>query len=322
MQYSFICRSLATLWCLFVASASFAQSFDRPFTMVVPAPPGGTADLTARALAEPLSKAIGQPVIVENKGGANGIIGGNAVARAKADGYTLLMEFSGFHTMSPHLVKFPYDPLKDLQAVANVVIAPQVMVVRGDSPFKTAADLIAYAKSNPGKLNYASSGNGSVQHITTELFEIETRSAMVHIPYRGTGPQLLGLLGGDVDLTMTTAPPLMPHIQSGKMRALMVTSRQRLIALPDVPTAAEVGMRNFEVASWFGVFTTTGTPMPFVEKLSDEIRKIVTSAEFQKKMEAQGAITRYMNPETFAAFAKAESNRWAEVIKRANIKPD
>ena len=207
-----------------------AQSFpDRQLTIVVPAPPGGTADIAARALVEPLGKALGQSIVIDNKGGGNGAVGAQAVLNAKPDGHSLLMAYSGFHCMSPHLVKLPYDPMKDLQAVCNVYSAPQVMVVRSSlENIKTAQDLIAYAKANPGKLNYGSSGNGSVQHIATELFKQLSGTFMTHIPYRGSGPTIVDLLSGQIDLTVTTAPSLMPHIQSGKFRPLLVAGPRRL----------------------------------------------------------------------------------------------
>jgi tripartite-type tricarboxylate transporter receptor subunit TctC len=308
---------------MFVSSAAFAQNFpDRSITLVVPAPPGGTADITARMLQEPLGKALGQTVVVDNKGGANGIVGAQAVINAKPDGHTLFVQFSGFHTMSPHLVKFPFDPLKDLQPVANVISAPQVLVVRSTLPFKTVDELVKNAKSNPGRLNYASSGNGSVQHITAELFEQITGTFIVHVPYRGTGPQLNGLLGGEVDFTLTTAPPLIGHIQSGRIRPLMVTSKNRLSALPDVPTSAQAGLKDFEVASWFAIYTTIGTPKATVDGISSEIKKIMEIPEFRKRAADQGAEAIYMNPEQLAAFARAEYDRWGKVIKAANIKAD
>ncbi len=301
-----------------------AQAFpERSLTIVVPAPPGGTADIAARALVEPLGKALGVTVVVDNKGGGSGAVGSLAVMNAKPDGHTLLMAFSGFHTMSPHLVKLPYDPLKDLAPICNVYTAPQVMVVRATmEQIKTGQDLIKYAKSNPGKLNYASAGNGSVQHIATELFKLRTGTFITHIPYRGTGPILADLLGNSVDMTMTTAPPLIPHIQSGRFRALLVASRQRLSSLPNVPTAAEVGVKDFEVASWFALYTHAQTPKAAIDRISTEVQKIMATTAFRERAASQGAEAAYLDPVQLGALAAAETSKWKQVIATAGIKPD
>ncbi len=301
-----------------------AQNFpDKPITIVVPAPPGGTADISARALVEPLGKALGQSIVIDNKGGANGAVAAQAVLSAKPDGHTLLMAYSGFHAMSPHLVKLPYDPLKDIQPVCNVYAAPQVLVVRSSlEQIKTTKDLIAYAKANPGKLNYGSSGNGSVQHIATELFKQLTGTFMTHIPYRGTGPTIQDLLGGQIDLTITTAPALMPHIQSGKFRPLLVAGRKRLSSLPKVPTALEEGVKNFEVEAWFALYTHAQAPKSAVERVSKEVQKIMSTAAFKERAASQGAEAAYLDPLQMSAYAAVEFSRWSRVIKSANIRAD
>jgi tripartite-type tricarboxylate transporter receptor subunit TctC len=301
-----------------------AQAFpERAITLVVPAPPGGTADITARALVEPLGKALGQSVVVDNKGGGSGAVGAQAVINARPDGHTLLVAFSGFHTMSPHLVKLPYDPLKDLQAVCNVLSAPQVLVVRPTlAGINTAQDLIAFAKKNPGRLNYASAGNGSVQHIAGELMKALTSTFMTHIPYRGTGPMLQDLLANQVDLMLTTAPPLIPHINTGKLKALLVAAKNRLPSLPNVPTAAEVGIKNFEVASWFALYAHAQAPKAAVDRISTEVQKIMATAAFKEKAMSQGAEADYLSPAQMTSFAAAEYQRWGKVIKDAGIKAD
>jgi tripartite-type tricarboxylate transporter receptor subunit TctC len=301
-----------------------AQNFpERSITIVVPAPPGGTADISARALVEPLGKALGQSIVVDNKGGANGATGAQALLGAKPDGHTLLMAYSGFHCMSPHLVKLPYDPLKDLQAVSNVYSAPQVMVVRSSlENIKTAQDLIAYAKANPGKLNYGSSGNGSVQHIATELFKQLTGTFMTHIPYRGTGPTIQDLLAGQIDLTVTTAPPLLPHIQSGKFRPLLVAGPRRLSSLPNVPTGADIGLKGYEVDAWFALYTHAQTPKAAVERIAAEMQKIMATPAFKERAAAQGAEANYIGPQPMMSYAKAEYDKWGQVIKTAGIKAD
>ncbi len=309
-----------------VASAPWvhAQGFpERPITLVVPAPAGGTADIAARALQEPLGKALGQPVVVDNKGGANGMVGSQAVLAAKPDGHTLLMAFSGFNVMTPHLVKLPYDPMKDLQPVCNVYSAPQVMVVRSSlDNIRTAQDLIRFAKANPGRLNYASAGNGSVQHIAAELFKLTAGVFMTHIPYRGTGPIVADLLANQVDLALTTAPPLVPHIQSGRMRALLVASRRRLSTLPNVPTGEEVGLKNFDVASWFALYAHAQVPAAAVDRVAAEVQKIMRTAAFLERAASQGAEAAFLDPMQMRAYAAVEYVRWGKVIKTAGIRAD
>jgi tripartite-type tricarboxylate transporter receptor subunit TctC len=301
-----------------------AQAFpERPVTIVVPAPPGGTADISARALVEQLGKALGQSVVIDNKSGGNGAVGAQVVLSAKPDGHTLLMAYSGFHCMSPHLVKLPYDPMKDLQPICNVYSAPQVMVTRATlDQIKTAKDFIAYAKANPGRLNYGSSGNGSVQHIATELFKQLTGTFITHIPYRGTGPTVTDLLANAIDMTMTTAPPLIPHITSGRFRALMVAGRRRLASLPNVPTASEVGIKNFEVEAWFALYTHAQAPKSVVQRISAEVQKIMSTAAFRERAASQGAEAAYLDPVQMGAYASIEFVRWGKVIKEAKIKAD
>jgi tripartite-type tricarboxylate transporter receptor subunit TctC len=301
-----------------------AQSFpERSLSIVVPAPPGGTADISARALVEPLGKALGQSIVVDNKGGGNGAVGAQVVINAKPDGHTLLMAYSGFHCMSPHLVKLPYDPLKDLQAIANVYSAPQVMVVRSNlENIKTMQDLVAYAKANPGKLNYGSSGNGSVQHIATELFKQLTGTFITHIPYRGSGPTIADLLASQIDLTVTTAPSLMPHIQSGKFRPLLVAGPRRLASLPNVPTGAEMGLKGYEVDAWFALYTHAQAPKAVVERVASEVQKIMATQAFKDRASSQGAEANFIAPREMMAYAQAEYDKWGKVIKSAGIKAD
>ncbi len=299
---------------------AYAQS--AALTVIVPAPPGGTADFTARVLQEPLGRVLGGTVVVDNKGGGSGAVGAQVVLNARPDGNTCLLSFSGFHVMSPHLVKLPYDPLKDLQPVANLVSAPQVLVVRSSLPFTTAAELIAHAKANPGRLNYSSAGNGSVQHITAELFKNLTGTFITHIPYRGTGPMVTDLLASQVDMTMTTAPPLVQHVNSGRLRALLVTSGQRLSALPNVPTAEQAGVKNFEVASWFAMHTHGQAPKSSVDRLTAAVQQVVATPEFQRRMVDQGAVSTYMNPTDMRKYELAEFERWGRVIAAQKIKAD
>ncbi|WP_279213316.1 Bug family tripartite tricarboxylate transporter substrate binding protein [Delftia acidovorans] len=294
----------------------------KTITMIVPAAAGGTTDLAARMAAQALAPVIGQSVVVDNKGGGNGSIAASLVKRAEADGYTLLMQYSGYHVISPHLTKARNWEQGDFQPVANVLSAPQIIVVRSELPVKTLAELVAYAKANPGKLNYASSGNGSLQHVTGAMLEQQAGIKMVHVPYKGTGPALQDLLGGQVDLTFGTAPPFMPHVQSGKLRVLAVTGTQRLPSLPDAPTTAEAGYAGVNATSWFAVFAPAATPKPVVDKLTADLKKVVENPAFKQKAQEQGATADYMNPQQLGAMVKTEWSNWAQVVKSSKIEAE
>jgi tripartite-type tricarboxylate transporter receptor subunit TctC len=318
-------RALAVL---IAASAGLALAQEpaypsRTVTLMVPTAPGGTTDISARMLAEPLGKALGQSVIVDNKGGGNGAIAALAVKRAEANGYTLLMQYSGYHVITPHVSQQkPQWTADDFRPVANVLSAPQVIVVREGLPVKSLAELIAYAKANPGKLTYASSGNGSLQHVTGAMIEQQAGIQLTHVPYKGTGPALQDLLGGQVDMTFGTPPPFMQHIQAGKLRALAVTGKTRVPSLANVPTAAEAGMPKLDATSWFAVFAPAKTPQPVVDRLSSEIAKITASPAFQQKAAEQGAAADYMDPKKLGDYSKAELARWGEVVKASKIEAE
>ncbi|MCY1229440.1 Tripartite tricarboxylate transporter family receptor [compost metagenome] len=317
-----VAATLAALGAAWLAPAALAQDAypSRPVTLVVSAAAGGTTDIAARMISEPLSRALGQPVVVDNRPGGNGGIAAQLVARAKPDGYTLMLQYSGFHVITPLLMKnLSWDPVKDFAPVANILSAPQVLVVRQNLPVKSLKELVAYAKANPDKLNYASSGNGSLQHVSTELLNQMAGTRIAHVPYKGTGPAITDLLGGTVDLTMTTPPPLMGHIAAGKLRPLVVTSKTRLPSLKDVPSAPEAGYPDLDVSSWFAMYAPAGTPKAVVDKLTGEIEKIVRTEAFRKKAEDLGAEAKYMNPQQLAQYQKAELARWGKVIKSADI---
>lgn len=290
--------------------------------MIVPAAAGGTTDLAGRMAAQALAPVLGQSVVVDNKGGGNGAIAANLVKRAEPDGYTLLMQYSGYHVISPNLVKARSWEQSDFAPVANVLSAPQIIVVRAELPVKTLAELVSYAKAHPGKLNYASSGNGSLQHVTGAMLEQQAGVKMVHVPYKGTGPALQDLLGGQVDLTFGTAPPFMPHVQSGKLRVLAVTGKQRLPSLPHVPTTAEAGYPGVNATSWFAVFAPKATPQPVIDKLTTDLKKVVEDPAFRKKAEEQGATADYMNPQQLGAMVKTEYANWAQVVKSSRIEAE
>ena len=319
----FTTLALAALATGFIGQAAAQGAYpSKNVTMVVPTAAGGTTDLSARMLAQALAPVLGQSVIVDNKGGGNGNIAASAVKRAEADGYTLLMQYSGYHVISPHITKQKQWEQGDFQPVANVISAPQIIVVRADLPVKTLPELIAYAKANPGKLNYASSGNGSLQHVTGAMLEQQGAIKMVHVPYKGTGPALQDLLGGQVDLTFGTPPPFMPFIAAGKLRAVAVTGKERLSSLPDVPTAAQAGLPNLDAGSWFAVFAPARTPQAVVDRLTSEIQKIMATPEFKKKAAELGATADYMNPQQLQAHSDAEFLRWGKVISAAKIQAD
>jgi tripartite-type tricarboxylate transporter receptor subunit TctC len=302
------------------AQAKFPQ---RPITLVVPTPPGGSTDFTARLIAEPLTRALGQSIIVDNKPGASGNIGNQFVARSKPDGYTLLMAYSGYQVGNPHLFKDAgWEPIKDFVPVAMVTRAPQVVAIHHALPVNTLQELVAYAKKNPGKLNYASSGNGSIQHIAGELFKQLTGTFITHIPYRGSGPAVQDLLAGTVDLHITTPASVVAHIKSGRLRALAVTSPKRLTSLPDVPTATEAGLKGYDLDSWFALYAPAGTPAAVVQQINAEVNKILQTPEVRKKAEDSGTAVEAMTPAQLGEFTRKELDYWGNVIKSAKITAD
>ncbi len=321
-------RQLLTYGAAALSGAStsvFAQGKypQRTVTLVVPTPPGGSTDFTARLIVEPLTRALGQPVIVDNKPGASGNIGNQFVARSKPDGYTLLMAYSGYQVGNPHLFKDAgWDPIKDFVPVAMVTRAPQVFAIHHALPVNSLQELIAYAKKNPGKLNYASSGNGSIQHIAGELFKQLTGTFITHIPYRGSGPAVQDLLAGTVDLHITTPASVVSHIKSGRLRALAVTSAKRLPSLPDVPTATEAGLKGYDLDSWFALYAPAGMPAPIVQQLNAEVNKILQMPEVRKKAEDSGTSVEAFTPAQLGEFTRKELDYWGGVIKSAKITAD
>ena len=303
-----------------VASPAFAQGpSTRPITLIVPTAAGGTTDIAARMLAEPLGRILQTAVVVDNRGGGNGNIAGQMVARAPGDGTTLLVQYSGYQCITPLIQPAQgFDPGRDLKPIGHLIDAPQLLVVRADFPANTFAEFLKYAKANPGRINYASSGNGSLQHVTTELLK---DLSMTHIPYRGTGPALTDLLAGTVDFTITTPPPLLPHIRAGKLKALMVTGRTRLAALPDVPTATEAGV-PLVASSWFAVYGPAGLTADVQVRLTAAVDQAVNSEAFKKRADEQGAKAVVMSPAELATLAANERKLWERVVRLANIKAD
>ena len=301
-----------------------AQSYpSKPIRLIIPFPPGGSTDILGRSLAQKLSEAWGQQVLVDNRGGAGGTIGADLAAKAPADGYTLLMGHIGTLAVNVSLYpKLGYDPVRDFAPVSMVALVPNVLVVHPALPVKNVTELIAYAKANPGKLNYSSGGNGSAAHLAVEYFKLQTKTEIVHVPYKGTGPSVTDLIAGQVSMTMTGAPAVIPHVQSGRIRALGVSSPQRIPALAQIPTVVESGVPGFDATQWYGVVAPVGTPKDIVARLNAEIRKIMQSKEMLERLNTEGAISAAGTPEQFDAYIKSEIARWGAVVKAAGMKAD
>ena len=314
----------------FAALPAAAQSAwpNRPVKIVVPFPAGGTTDILARAIAPELSKAFGQQFIVDNRAGAGGNVGADIVAKSPADGYTLLMGTVGTHGINRALyTKMSYDPIKDFAPVTLVAGVPNVMVMQTEKArtmgINSVADFIRHAKANPGRLNMASSGNGTSIHLAGELFKSMTGTFMVHFPYRGSGPAMLDLVGGTMDVMFDNLPSSMPQIKAGKLKALAVTSRQRSAALPDVPTVEEAaGLKGFDATSWFGLLAPAGTPPDIVNRIQQEVAKALNTPAIKEKLLSQGAIPSGNTPAEFARHIDAEHKKWAPVVKTSGAKVD
>lgn len=314
---------LATAATVAGAATPWARAQARPLRIIVPFTPGGTTDILARALAPRLATALGTQVLVENKPGAGGSLGAAEAARADADGSTLLMGHIGTLGVNPSIYpKLAYDAVKSFAPVAYVARVPNVLVVPASSKFKTFQDLLAGAKAQPGRLSYSSGGNGSAAHITFEYLKLRTGIFMLHIPYRGTAPSITDLLAGQVDATFTGAPTVLPHLRAGRLRALAVSSPQRLASLPDVPTVAEMGYRGFEADQWYGLVGPAGLPAALVNRLNTEVNRAIALPDVAEQFNREGAIAVPSTPQAFGDLIKREIPRWAEVVKAGNVKPD
>ena len=305
------------------ATATFAQDFPtKTVTIVVPNPPGGLVDTSARLIGDPLAKLLKQSVVIDNRPGGSGNIAYQAVGRAKPDGYTLLASYSAYHTGNPWLMKdLPWAP-KDFAPVALVTVATNVITVHPSVPVNSLKELVDYLKKNPGKVNYASQGNGSLSHLGTELFKQQTGTSITHVPYKGSGQAIQDVLAGQVQMFITTPPSVIQHIQAGKLKALAVASKSRHPSLPDVPTTAEAGVPGFELDAWVALFAPAGTPQPVINKLSQDIKLALEQPETKTRAATQGVDVRYMKPDELDGLVKKELAYWGNVIKKANITLD
>jgi tripartite-type tricarboxylate transporter receptor subunit TctC len=309
---------------LLTAPAALAQAYpSKPITIIVPFPAGGTTDILARLLGQYMSTAMGQPVVIDNRAGAGGNIGGQAAARASADGYTLFMGTVGTHAINASLYKkMPFDHVKDFAPLTRVAMVPNLLVAHPSQPFKTVQELVAYAKANPGKVTCGSSGNGTSIHLSCELFKTMTKVDITHVPYKGSAPAVNDLLGGQIAMMFDNMPSALPHAKAGKLRAIAVTSAKRSPGLPDTPTVAESGVPGYEATSWFGMFAPAATPPAIVSQLNAVMVKALNDPDVKKKISEQGAEPHSEKPADFAAFIGAETAKWGKVVKASGASLD
>ena len=310
-------RAVACAFGLIAAGGASALAYpDKPIRLVCPIPPGGTTDLVARLVAQKLTESLGQQVIVDNRGGAGGVIGTEMVARSAADGYTLLLGSMTTHAINPAFHKdLTYDAVRSFQPVSRIIAAPQLLVVHPSVAARSVRELIVLAKAKPGQLTYATASMGTAPHLAFELFKSMAGVDIVGVPYKGSGPSIIDLIGGQVQSMITGIVVLMPHVKTGKLRALAVTSPTRAAVMPDLPTIAESGVPNFDVRVWFGVFLPAGAPRPVVMLLNERIRQIVAAPDVRQRLIEQGADPVTDTPEEFGAYVRTELARWTKVVK-------
>jgi tripartite-type tricarboxylate transporter receptor subunit TctC len=313
----------ATMFAATAAGAFAADYPTKPIRLVVPFSAAGTTDFLARAIAQKLGQNMGTTVIVDNRPGAGGNIGSDLVAKADPDGYTLLLGTVGTHAINASLYKkMPYDTVKDFAPITLVASVPNIVVVHPSVPAKSIKELLALAKSKPGQLSFASSGNGSSIHLSGELFKSMAGVDMLHVPYKGSGPAVSDLIGGQVNLMFDNMPSSLPHVKAGRLRAIAVTSAKRSPAMPDLPTIAESGVPGYDAVAWFGVLAPAGTPPAIVKKLNAEIVKVLKSPDVAARLAGQGAEPVSNTPEEFSAYIKTEMVKWAKVIKASGAQVD
>ncbi|MDA8522274.1 Bug family tripartite tricarboxylate transporter substrate binding protein [Acidovorax sp. NCPPB 4044] len=315
--------TLGTATALLPRTAAAQAYPSKPVTIIVPFAAGGTTDILARVIAQGLGTELGQSVVVDNRAGAGGNIGGQVAARAPADGYTLFMGTVGTHAINAALYKkMPFDPIKDFAPLTRVANVPNLLVANPAQPYKSVQELIAYAKANPGQVNFGSSGSGSSIHLSGELFKSLAKVDMVHVPYKGSAPAVTDLLGNQIAIMFDNMPSAIQHVRSGKLRPLAVTTAKRSPELPDVPTIAEAGVPGYEATSWFGMFAPAGTPAPVVARLNAAIVKVLAQPETKKKLAEQGAEAYGETPAQFADFIQKESVKWGKVVRESGASVD
>lgn len=315
--------AVAVLFSAVMISPLCAQTYpNKPIRFILPFPPGGATDIFGRIIGQKLSEQLGQPLVSENRPGGAGNIGLEATAHARPDGYTIVLTVQTI-AISPSLFKkINYDPIKDFAPISLVGQIPMVLVIRPSLPIRNLKELVEYARANPRKLNYGSGGTGNANHLVFELLKYLTKIDIVHVPYKGVNQAMIGLMSGEVDMVSIGPPAALPHIQSGKVRALAVLQKERVPTLPDVPTSREAGVDNFEVTSWYGILAPGGTPREIVRRLNSEWKKVSTAPDTLEKMESAGVEPLSSTPEQFSDFIKSEIARWAKVIKEANLSVD
>ena len=306
------------------AMPSWAQTYPaKPVRMVVPFPPGGATDILARVVGQKLGEYLGQPVVIENRGGAGGNIGAEVVAKAPPDGYTVLFSTSGVIVVNPNLYrKMTFDPIRDFAPVAMAATHGNLLLVHPSLPVKSVKDLIALARAKPGQLNYGSGGVGTSPHLAAELFKVMTGTDLVHVPYKGGNPSVTGLLSGEVGLMFASIPSVLQHARSGRLRALAITSAQRSAVAPNLPTVAEAGVPGYQVDIWLGVLVPTGTPREVIARLNGGIIKALTAPEVKERLEPEGFEPSAMSPDEFARHIRAELPVWAKVVQAAKLRAD
>ena len=316
-------RITFALLALAVTTSVLAQPWpSKPIRFIVPFPPGGTTDIQARMINERLGARLGQPVVLDNRGGANGAIGMEIVARAPADGYTMIISTVGTWTVAPHLSKLPYDVQTDFAPLIHLATTPGVLLVHPSVPAKNVKELIALAKARPNELTYGSSGIGGFGQMCAELFAVTANIKMTHVPYKGSAPSLIDLMGGHIQVLFNSALPTMPHIKSGKMRALATTGAKRMSILPELPTIAEAGLTGYENSTWSGLGMAARTPQPIIDRLNKEINTILQLPEVQEAARADGSMITGGTPEQFRDILKSELAKFGKLVKQAGIKGD
>ena len=326
MKYEWISILRKSSLCLVMSMMStglFAQTYpDHAISLIVPNPPGGLVDTSARLVSEPLGRLLNQTVIVDNKPGGSGNVAYQQVARGPKDGYSILVSYSGYHVANPILTeKLPWA-IKDLTPIGLVTISTNLIAVHPSLPVNNLKEFIAYLKANPGKLNYASQGNGSVSHIGTEIFKQQTGTDMIHVPYKGSGAAMQDVLAGQVQVFISTPPSLMGHVQTGKLKGLAVTGKSRHPLMPNVPTVAEAGLPGFQLESWVALYVAAGTPQSIINKLTTELKKSLELPEVKQRADQAGVELRYLEPKQMTNLLNADIKAWSQAIKAADIKLD